>query len=255
MRDVRRVGGRGQSEVLGLVVIFAIVITAIALVAATGFAGLQDARHIEEANNGVRAFEILDDNIDDLVLGRAPDRATEIKLSNTQIGISDPITIEVRGHQVGNSSANFTHTYEVDPIEYDVGEGTRLIYAGGALIREEYTGEVMLREPTVVRSGRVAILPIVQTRGIGPTSMGGSRTVNVRTHLSETSLLVAETVPHQVEMRVTSPQTAAWSQYFSNGPCEGDEGVRVADGDTVICDLGVVDRTYVSVVRIDVEFE
>lgn len=252
MRDFHPSGRRAQSEVIGLVVIFAIVITAIALVAGTGFAGLQEARDLEEANNGVRAFEILDDNVDDLVMGRAPNRATDIRLSNTQLEIDDPTIIEVRGHQVGDSPANFTYAVAVAPIVYDLGDGTRLIYAGGALIREEYTGEVMLREPLLVQSDQVAILPVVQTRAIGRPSVGGSQTVNVRTDLSERSLLVSETVPHQLEMRVSSPNTAAWSQYFSNGPCEG---VTVIDADTVSCDLGVAERTYVSVIRIDVEFE
>lgn len=251
MRD-SPTGRRAQSEVIGLVVIFGIVITAIAVVAATGFTGLQDAKHIQEANNGVKLFEILDDNVDDLVMGRAPNRATEIRLSNTQLEIADPATIEVRGHEVGNRTANFTYTVTVAPIVYDLGDDTRLIYAGGALIREEYAGEVMLREPSLVRSDRVAILPVVQTRAIGRPSVGGSQKVNIRTDLSETSLLVAETVPHQLEMRVSSPNTAAWSQYFANGPCES---VTVIDGHTVSCDLGVAERAYVSVIRIDVEFE
>lgn len=244
-------GGRAQSEVLGLVIVFAIVVSAIGLVAATGFVGLQDARQAEEANNGVRAFEILADNVEDLVLGRAPDRATEVKLSNTQLEFGEPVTIEVSGTRIADG-ATFAYPVDVVPIEYDVGDGTRLVYAGGALVREERLGAVMLREPTVLYSERVTVLPILQTRALDRASVGGDRTVSVRTHLAETTVLVAEPVPHRVAVTVTSPRPAVWERYFAALPCES---VSVPATGTVTCDLGEVERLYVTVVQVDVAFD
>jgi flagellin-like protein len=238
---------RGQSEIIGLVVIFGIVIAALALVAATGFAGLQDAQHVESANNGLRAFEILDANVDDLVSGRAPERTTEVKLAGGQLELGDPVTIEVR-------SPGFATNYSRDvvPIEYDLGKGTRLVYVGGALLREEGESVVMLREPTIVRSDVGVILPVLETRAAGTPSVGGSRVVTVRTHLVETDSVVAEPTPHRVEIGVTSPHADAWQTHFEALACDD---VARPGAETVVCTLDPVDAVYVTAVRIDVSIE
>lgn len=243
--------GRAQSEVLGLVLVFAIVVSAVGLVAATGFVGLDDARQAEAANNGVRAFEILADNVEDLVLGRAPDRSTAVKLSNTQLEFGEPVTIEVTGTRIADNET-FDYALDVVPIEYDLGDGTRLVYAGGALVREERLGAVMLREPPMLHAERVTVLPILQTRAPDRTSVGGEQTVNVRTQLAKTAVLVAEPEPHRVAITVTSRTPAVWERYFAALPCDT---VSVPAVGTVTCDLGEVEQLYVTAVRVDVAFE
>lgn len=250
MADRRPLRARGQAEVLGFVLVFATVLTAIAIVSATGFAGLQDAQRVEEANNAVRAFEVLDDNVDDVVTGRSPHRGTEVKLADSQLTLGDPVTVTVSGERTTDPNQNFSYTHDVRPLEYDVGD-TTLVYAGGAIIRQDRGGMVMLREPTLVFTDREVVLPIVQTRSLETTAVGGSRTVNVRTSLAETSLLAAETEPYRVEYEVTSDQADAWETYFNN---TGADSVTRTGSDTVRAEI-VTERVYVTVVRIDVTFE
>lgn len=250
MPDRLHTHARGQSEVLGFVLVFVTVLTAIAIVTATGFAGLQDAQRAEEANNAVRAFEILDDNVDDIVTGRSPHRGTAVKLADSQLTLGDPVTVTVSGERTTDPSQNFSYTHDVRPLVYEVGD-TTLVYVGGALIRQEHGGMVMLRGPTLVFTDREVALPVVQTRSLDTTAVGGSHTVNVRTSLAETTLLAAEPEPYRVEYVVTSGQADAWEAYF-----EGTDATvtRAPGSDTVRAEI-VTDRVYVSVVRIDVTFE
>ena len=76
---------RSQSDVLGFVFVFAIVVSTIGLVFATGFTGLQDARDFERVNNAERAFEVLRDNVGDMIYRGAPSRVTEIKLASASL--------------------------------------------------------------------------------------------------------------------------------------------------------------------------
>lgn len=250
MADHNPIFTRGQSEVLGFIFVFATVITAVAIVSTTGFAGLQAVQQAEEANNAERAFEILDDNVDDLVTGRAPHRGTEVKLADAELALGDPVNVTVSGEQTTDPSQNFSYTYDIRPLEYEVGD-TTLIYAGGAIIRQDRAGMVMIREPAFVFSDRELVLPIVQTRPGETTAVGGSHTVNVRTSLAETSLLVVETEPYHVEYEVTSDQADAWEAYFES---TGADNVTRTDSDTVRAEIDT-DRVYVTVVRIDVTFE
>lgn len=249
MPDRRPLLPRGQSEVLGFVFVFATVMTAIAVVSATGFAGLQNAQQAEEANNAVRAFEILDDNVDDIVTGRSPTRASEVKLADSQLALGDPVTVTVSGERTTDPNQNFSHTYDVRPLEYDVGD-TTLTYAGGAIVRQEGDAMVLLREPTLVFTDREVVLPVVQTRSLDTPAVGGSHTVTVRTSHAETTLLAAETDPYRVEYAVTSDRADAWEAYFE---ATGADSVT-RTGDTVRAEI-VTERAYVTVVRIDVTFE
>lgn len=241
---------RGQSEVLGFVFVFAAVITAVAIVSTIGFAGLQDVQHAEEANNAARAFEILDDNVDEIVTGRSPHRGTEVKLADSQLALGEPVTVTVSGEQTTDPSQNFSYTHAIRPLEYDVGD-TTLVYVGGAIIRQDHAGTVMLRDPTLVFTDHEVVLPIVQTRSVETTAVGGSHTVNVRTSLAEKSLLAAESEPHRVEYVVTSNQADAWEAYFRS---TGADNVTRTANDTVRAEINT-DRVSVTVVRIDITFE
>lgn len=241
---------RAQSEIIGMVIIFGIAISAVALVAATGMVGLQGAQHAEATNNGLRAVEILDENVDDLVTGRASERATEIKLADAQLALGDPVTVEIRTERL--SDGNLTvYTHDILPIEYDLGRGTSLVYVGGAIIREEYASAVMLEQPTVVLSDTLVILPILETRAAGGTAVGGARTTSVRTHLAETDLVVADPMPHRVTLAIRSPHATEWQRHFESLACDA---VDVTDPETVTCTVET-DAVYVTAVRIDVSLE
>lgn len=241
---------RGQMEVLGFVVVFGIVITSIAILGLTGFGGLNDVRENEKEANAARVFEILEDNTDDLVRGRAPYRATEVKLADSQLTLGAATHISVRGINESGGEA-FNYTEEIRPIEYTVTDETTLLYVGGAVIRDDRGDAVMLREPSLLLTPEAVNIPIVQTR---PTwqlaSVGGTRSVTLRTQLAGTEALVADPRPHTIELSVTSEHPDVWIRYF-----ESIEHTSVEQsGETVTARIDT-DRVYVNTVRINVLFE
>jgi flagellin-like protein len=240
---------RGQSEIIGLVVVFGLVVSAIGIVAATGFAGLQDARTAEETNNGVRAIGIFAQNVDDVVFGRAPARATEIDLAARQRELGDPVTIDVRHPDSNGTTVDYS--IETVPIEYRIGDGTRLVYVGGSVIRVERDGSVQLRPPPIVQSDRAKVVPVVALRGATGDGVGGDRSVLVRAHLSKTDVLVVDPAP-PLEIEITSATAAIRETYFDGLPCDTVTATGPASRTCVI------DTTYgvsLTAVRIDITFE
>jgi len=241
---------RAQSEIIGMVVIFGIAISSVALVAATGMAGLQSAQHAEATNNGLRAIELLDNNVDDLVSGRASERATEIKLAGARLALGDPVTVEVSTERLSGGNRT-VYTRDVLPIGYDLGRGTSLVSVGGAIIRTEDASAVMLEPPTIVLTDTLVLLPILETRAAGMTAVGGARTTSVRTHLAETELVVAEPTRHRVTIAIRSPHATAWQHHFESLGCDA---VAVSAAETATCTVET-DAVYVTAVKIDVLFE
>jgi hypothetical protein len=166
--------------------------------------------------------------------------------------MGDPVTFEVRTVRLSDGTVLPTYSRDVVPLEYDLGKGTRLVYVGGALLREEGENVVMLRSPTFVESADGVIVPVLETRATGATSVGGSRIVTVRTHLVETDSVVAEPSPHRVDLSVTSPHADAWQKHFEALPCDA---VDRPGPETVVCTFDPADSVYVTAVRIDVSLE
>ncbi|MFC7136780.1 hypothetical protein ACFQRB_10335 [Halobaculum litoreum] len=72
---------RAQSDAIGFVLVFSLIVLTVGTVYAAGYPALQDLRSDEQLENMERAFEVLDDNVDDMAREGAPSRATEIKLN------------------------------------------------------------------------------------------------------------------------------------------------------------------------------
>jgi hypothetical protein len=236
---------RAQSDVLGFVFVFAIVVATIGLVFTAGFSGLQDARDFERVNNAERAFEVLKDNIEDMVDRGAPSRATEIKVSDASISLGDPVVINV-----SEDGGRFSTSQEIAPIIFDANTGTRIVYAGGAIIREEANGEIVTHAPGFVLGSERTTIPIVQTRRQGRGSIGGDATVLVRTTASRRNVLyVNETGPVTLWVNLTTPRADAWQAHLDD---KDDVTCEAVVGDQVACQVETR-RAYVTRISIDTE--
>lgn len=240
---------RAQSEALGFVFIFAIIITTTGIVYAGGYASLQDARDVERANNAERAFEVLADNLDDIVYRGAPSRGTEIKLSDAQLSLGEPTTISVEGERVDNPNENFSSEHEIRPVVYDVAD-TTIVYEWGAVIREEPRGTVMATEPRHVMSTEHTAFSVVQTRSRNKQSVSGSATVLVQTDRAGVQLLHASPEPYNLTVELTTPRAATWEEYLDSK--QGVDCTR--SGETVTCELEAVERSHVALVQLNVRF-
>lgn len=240
-------GKRGVSDVLGFVLVFSLIVATLGFVYVGGFGALQDARQAEQANNAERAFEVLAANVEDVRHGGAPSRGTEIQLGDARIGYADPVTFNVSFEKTGRS---FSAT--ITPVVYDTGEGVRILYVDGAVIRDQKRGAVMLRQPGFVIGNRT-VVPYVVTRPTGRTSVAGSGRVVVRTDVAVRNVR-GYTTPAGNTYNVTltisdTPRAAVWERYLRAKPgvtCPGDPGPPVT------CEFRT-ERVYVQVVQLDVE--
>lgn len=170
---------RAQTETLGFIFVFSLIVMTIGAVYAVGFPAMQDARDAEQTSNMERAFEVLDDNFDDIVYHGAPSRATEIKLSGGQLSVTDTTTIDVYVENTSNASRNTSFSASTRPIVYSADE-TEFALAFGAIIRSDRGNAVVRSRPNWIVDERRTVIPFLLTvQGGGQTSIGGSGTMLV----------------------------------------------------------------------------
>lgn len=276
---------RGVSEVIGFILIFSLITVSAGTVYVVGFNGLQNARDAEQLNNVERAFDVLDDNLDDIVRKDAPNRATQFKLYRADLFVGEPTRFTV---EVTNTGVTPNPSYSVNsfPIVYTVqGSSTTFRYVNGAVIREDRNGLVFLDEPSFLfrKDGgtpsdtRTALFPLIDTRTQGQQAIGGSGTILVRANRVLGEELTSRTTPssatsdvdgdgnNEYEVVFTVDTTAAraplWHDYLENElESEYDDiTTYISDpctvsGDTVECTLAV-ERLSVSATRIDVSID
>lgn len=238
---------RALSEVLGYLFVFALIVSMTAIVYTTGFADLQQMRDVEETNNAERAFGILKHNVEDLSERGAPQRATEIQMSEAQLHTQQQTMVNVTvTNETGAQDPIQVHS---NPIIYET-DGDEVVFSNGAVFRGIDEDARMVQEPRFVLSEDRVLIPLTHTEG--DESIGGTRTVLVRADKQSSGLDIMETEEqHDVSIEMETPRATAWEQYFE------DEGFDCADtpDDELSCELEEVDRTQVSRTHIEVEFE
>lgn len=249
-------GDRGVSEVVGFVFVFAIVILSVVLVGVTGYAGLQSSRDAERVDSAERGFDVLADNVDDVVRRGAPSRTTEFRVAGDDISVGEPVVVSVSGHPVGDpTTTTFDEQYALGTIVYDSGGDARLTYVAGAVVRTDRGGTVMLREPDLLVSGNATTLVLGQPRASDAVGVGGSGNAHLRVTADQPVLAIAEPTPQVVTVSVTSPNVEAWHDYVQRLDA-ADPAVSCGSpvDDTVSCTV-TTDRTYVTTVGVEVRFD
>lgn len=237
---------RAQSTTVGYVVIFGTVLVMVGLVSVTGFAALEDVRDEERVTNGVRSFEVLATNVDDVATDGVPSRTTTVKLDGVSVSVGPSVTFEVHVPSDG-----FRETVDTRPLVLDAKSGTQVIYANGAVLREDRDGGVMARPPRLLVTADYARLHVVRTRPVAATSVGGRTTASVRTTRNETTAATTGTAGDTVYVNVTSPRHEAWGRYLDSQPQTSCTSVG---GNTVSCVL-TTDETTVAVTDVDVRLD
>lgn len=243
------VGGdddRGQSELLGFVLIFGVVTLAIALVGLAGFTGLDSAQDYQRTTNAEQAFTALTGNIDDVVHAGAPSRSTEVRVADGRLSLEDAetITIEAGGENT---------TVETQPIVYDSGSDTTITYYNGALIRQDAGSAVMFGEPNFVISENESILPVVATNLADGGPVGGTTSVDVQTTDAGTEIFAQDGSVEEVTLNISTAHSGVWEQYFEqyrDGPVSNIE--ETEDGLEVTIET---ERLHVTIHHVDVELQ
>jgi hypothetical protein len=222
---------RAVSDVIGFILVFGLIITTVSLVYVVGFSSLDNARAVEERKNAERAFDILADNINDVVEGNAPTRGTEIKVGDAKLygGGSVFFTVNVTDSSVTNSKQ-----IEAVPLIYETPSGQQVIYINGAVLRSQVGGSSFIIEPGIDSEHDAFIMPLIETRIPSDSASGVSGgTYLVRTHSASQSAVAYNKNSYTVDFRIDTPRTAVWERYCDRHPELSIMAVN--DGDFVRC--------------------
>lgn len=246
---------RGASETIGFVLVFAVVTATIGAVYATGFENLAVTQDAEQTENVERAFDVLDDNLEDLYRRGAPSRATEIKLAGGSLSVGDSISITIATNSTAAGSCNATRTQTISPRPFVYEEGdTEIRYVAGALFRTDDGGTAMLSSPGWLVDADRMVLPLITTiEGDGTTNIGGRTTVLVVAMRTSHDLTCDFTNPDttlEVNVTVESPRAGAWERYFE------DRGFDINKStSTVVAAEFNTSELYVSSTVVEIEIE
>lgn len=251
MRERSLVGdGRSTVDTIGYLLVFLLVVASIAAISVIGFGQLGAVQGANEANNVQRGFDVLAENVDDLVFDGVESRTTEVRVANSEVALDRPITVVVEGHRVGDPGQNFSEQFDVRPLVYRTDRGESVVYVTGAVIRDPGHGSSpsMARDPGIVVGANRSIITVVRPTVDGPRAVGGSGTVHVLTTRKRSHIRRLNHSEYELTINVTSPRVEAWARYlegFAATTCS-----RPAP-DTVSCTF-VTDRFVVTVVDVGV---
>ncbi|MFC5136174.1 MULTISPECIES: DUF7289 family protein [Haloferacaceae] len=261
---------RGVSDVVGYVLVFALVTATITSVFAIGMGGIEDRRDAERVENVERAFDVLDDNLRDLERYGDPSRATEVRLSGGELSLSSKtnVTIEQVDDNGTRISENVTEVNS-SAVTYTRGE-TTIGYDMGARFRTDGDTTLFRSEPRFVSAEgepNRTVIPIVRTRpGDGPETATGDGTVQISASVGEVKRFeypedgidpdeideIDEIGEIRIRIRIESPRADAWERYlddteevFSNVSADENEVVATVDRDEAV---------YVRVIVVNVSY-
>lgn len=250
---------RAQAELVGHVLVFSAIVLTIALVTVSGQAGLDELRDSRRTANMETGFSVLAHNVDDVVQGDAPSRATELELSGGSISLGEPVTVSVRATDPSGGSGGFTQSESLRPIVYEAPSGAKLVYVSGAIIiRGENGGTAMLREPRLLLDSDRTIVPIVNTSLGGESqrrvagSVDGELRILVRTEQERRVPVASADQTVEVTITIESSRASAWESYFAS---ELGSGADCIESENAISCTFVTDRATVVETRIGVSFD
>lgn len=214
---------RGLSDVIGFVLVFGLVVSAVAVVSVGGFQVLEDARDSQQVTNAEQALDVLDGNVEDLAVRGAPRRSTEVLLSDAELAFGDPVTFNVTAGGTNYYAANVT------PLVYRTDGGAELVYVNGAVLRQHGDGAYMVNEPRVSAGDRTFVPFVVTNARSDGASATNARRVLVRTVVDGRAVRTFD--DSSVSLNVTTPRAAAWERYLEDelgvdctGPDDGPTG-------------------------------
>lgn len=230
---------RGVSDVLGYLMIFAIIITLAFIASTSGVADISQQQQTEQVQTVERGFEILDRDLETIQTHKDTRKTTPLNIQEGSIGYGEPATITIGKWDEGTNEFTTDNTsIETYPIRYQhTASNTELIYEGGLLFNDRAGRNTLSRLDTeIVLHDSKAVIPVAN---IDPKdssfAMAPSGTLNVQsTFVSDTQTVDSRTVTGDtIRIEVISENPSGWERQLRD---EGFENVD-REGNVVRADL------------------
>lgn len=243
---------RAQSEAVGFILVFALIVLAVSGLTVTGLSELREVRDAQRVDNVENSMQILASNVQDLVVGRAPVRDTELQLGSGDLAFTEPVALTVSGERATDPEQNFSYEVETRPLAYEAGGHERVVSNAGGVFRQRGHNASMVAAPAADLSPDGSTLTIVQTRRSGANAgISGTSTALVRAHRTQTDIYAVTNATYDLRVRIDSPRAGAWKRHFES---RADTTCSSPGPDAVTCSF-TTDGTVITVVRIDLALE
>lgn len=215
---------RSVSDVLGYILTFSVVAISVFAASTVGFDQLRNYQQTEELRNAERAFQIIEQNFDQIQQSQSDARRSEISLESGGLAVEDPAATSEVTVTVTNTSV--TETIEMNSLRYTV-EDTIIAFEGGAVFYSDDEQNTILEDGPEMfcrqrddEQGR-AIVSVVTLDSEAGLSFGGG-TIGITGELNRTNLLFpknrtgADSVGEATGVTVTidSKFDEAWEEHF-----------------------------------------
>ncbi|MFC7080621.1 DUF7289 family protein [Halorussus caseinilyticus] len=161
---------RGQSEVLGVVLLLAITITGTGLIVAFGSSALDDSKQSSEIDSAEHAMTQLDSKASLVGIGSSPTQSVSLGVDSATV---ENRTGWMRVRVVNRTDGTTEHVVmnqTLGAIAYRNGD-TRIAYQGGGVWKRTDNGSTMVSPPEFHYRGTTLTLPLVAVNG--SESLGG----------------------------------------------------------------------------------
>lgn len=209
---------RGQSEILGYILIFSIMIAGAGIIVGLGVTAINDTERGLSDDRAEKALTQFDSKAGLVALGEADSQqvsfATE---AGEQFRVNEDdgwmaVTVENRSSEVSEDIMNVT----LGSLTY-TNEGTKLAYQGGGVWRADASGGSMISPPEFHYRNGTLTLPAVTVTG--DVVSGGDMSIRQagETSIFPTSEKEDRLNPleeHRVDVTVQSEYYRGWGQYF-----------------------------------------
>lgn len=248
---------RALSDLVGFVLAFAVIVTAVGLVSTFGMDALEDARESELAKNTERSFVLLGQNFDELENGQAVRRTSEIELRSGSLGVRNDTNLRLEIRRP--SDDNFEHTFTPGSLQYRI-DGEAIAYENGATFRGTIgtNASVIELEPGFVCGDDYAVVSLVKiTQNDDRTISGGVARISgtrVRSEFlyprNRTGGTDTATDGTHLNVTVDSPFSGGWRQYFTR--TGNDWSQSDPDENTYTCEVGDSGSIYLKQTVIEI---
>lgn len=214
---------RGVSDLVGYVLMVAVILVGVGLTATVGVDAIDQARMNQHLQGAERGMELVDGHIDDLQQSQAAVRSTELALGGGQLSVNasdarSAITVNVSG--TGDSPTR----YSMGALTYRHGDAVVASEGGGVFRRSPRGNPVAVAEPSFRCDDDRAIVSLVTLQGRAVNhSYGGDVTLVLRAHTSSVLFPVNRTGADSqaestgVNLTIHSEHASAWNETLKDG--------------------------------------
>lgn len=255
---------RGQSEIVGWVIVVGLIVASISLVTFNGVPALNQEQEAQKVQSIESVFGLLQGSFDEISSREAEVRSTQMDITGDSVTILqsfDNPTLGQRSYRINVSIVNddgeqlcpeTVCNTSYKPIRFASDENA-VTYANGGVMRVSPGSQTaaMIHRPDWVRTNQTLLLPVLPTRGQG--SFVGTGTVDVQGEaVARKSVVVRNSSGLNVTVNVTTRRPVAWRTYGDGiaddvtlNPTTGKVVMRFRDVQKVIHDKTVIEVSFI----------